>query len=98
MESTSIRTLQGSSPSIKSIEMTSGLEELINALPPPSKYGYGITWTPEMEDVLLKYWRIRDQRSIAKILGVGHSTAKKKYRELVAARRKNGSGRNTEAL
>ena len=94
MESTSIRTLQGSSPSIKSIEMTSGLEELINALPPPSKYGYGITWTPEMQDILLKYWRTRDQHGIAKILGVGHSTAKRKYRELIAARRKNGSRRD----
>ena len=91
MEGTPIRTLQGSSPSVKSVELTSGLEELINALPPPSKYGYGITWTPEMQDVLLKYWRTRDQQGIAKILGVSHSTAKRKYRELIAARRKNGN-------
>jgi hypothetical protein len=86
MEDTPTRTLQGSSPAIKSIEITSELEKAINALPPPSKYGYGIIWTPEMEDLLLKYWRVRDQQGIAKILGVGHSTAKKKYRELIMAR------------
>lgn len=91
MESTPTQTLQGSSPSVKNIEMTSGLEELINALPPPSKYGYGITWTPEMQDVLLKYWRIRDQHGIAKILGVSHSTAKRKYRELINARRRSNT-------
>ena len=88
MENAPTRTLQGSSPSVESIEITSEIEEAIDALPPPSKYGYGITWTPKMEDLLLKYWRIRDQHGIAKILGVGHSTAKRKYRELINTRKR----------
>ena len=88
MEDAPTRTLTGSSPAVESVEIDPELEEAFQALPPPSKYGYGIPWTPQMEALLLKYWRIRDQEAVAKQLGVGHSTAKRKYRELIEGRRK----------
>ena len=89
MEDAPTRTLQGSSATVESVEIDEELEAAFNALPPPSKFGYGIPWTPQMETLLLKYWRIRDQAGVAELLGVSRSTAKRKYRDLVGGRRGN---------
>lgn len=50
-------------------------------LPGRSKYA-GTLWTKEMDFLLMKYWQIKDQRAVAKMLGIGLRTATARYRKL----------------
>ncbi len=40
-------------------------------------------WTPEKEELLLKYWPIKRQADVCRLLGVSENPARKKYRELI---------------
>jgi DNA-directed RNA polymerase specialized sigma24 family protein len=39
-------------------------------------------WTPEEDELLLRYWRGKNHEAVAKAIGVNVSTALKRYREL----------------
>jgi hypothetical protein len=52
-------------------------------LPGRSNYA-GTMWTKEMDSLLLKYWPIKDQRAVARALGVSLKPARKRYRELTS--------------
>lgn len=42
----------------------------------------GVQWTEDMDAALLKYWTVKRQCDVAKLLGVSEDTARKRYREL----------------
>jgi len=52
-------------------------------LPRRSKYT-GTLWTREMDSLLLKYWPIKDQKAVARALGVSLKPARKRYRKLMS--------------
>jgi hypothetical protein len=60
-------------------------ESLLRALEslPDSKYGpVGFEWTPEMDEILLRFWPVKRQAEICKLLGCSQNTARNRYREL----------------
>ena len=52
-------------------------------LPARSRYS-GIEWTKEQDALLLKYWPIKDKQAVARALGVGVKTVRKRYRQLIS--------------
>ena len=60
-------------------------ESLLRALEslPDSKYGpAGFEWTPEMDEMLLRFWQVKRQAEICKLLKCSTNTARNRYREL----------------
>ena len=51
-------------------------------LPARSRYA-GIEWTKEQDSLLLKYWPIKDQKAVARALGVCLKVARKRYQKLL---------------
>ena len=51
-------------------------------LPGRSQYA-GTLWTKEMDSLLLKYWPIKDQKAVARALGVCLKVARKRYQKLL---------------
>lgn len=49
---------------------------------PDVEIGKHFEWTPEKEALLLKYWKVKRQSDVCKLLGVTENPARKKYREL----------------
>jgi DNA-directed RNA polymerase specialized sigma24 family protein len=39
-------------------------------------------FTPEEDDVILRYWKIKNQREMARLMGLGLTTLKKRYKKL----------------
>ena len=56
--------------------------EAFEALPDARIGSAGTKWTDEMDDALRKYWKVKRQSDVAKLLGVSEDTARKRYREL----------------
>jgi len=50
---------------------------------PDVEVGKHFEWTPEKETLLLKYWPVKRQVDVCRLLGVSENTARKKYRELI---------------
>lgn len=42
----------------------------------------GFPWTPEKDAALLRYWKLKRQDDVAKVLGCSANTARFRYREL----------------
>jgi hypothetical protein len=53
-----------------------------DGLPGRSKYS-GIDWTKKQDFLLLKYWPIKDQKAVARALGVCLKAARKRYQKLL---------------
>ena len=59
-------------------EMLAKLEAL-----PGNKCGQkGKEWTEEQDAALVKFWKVKRQQDVAKLLGVNTSTARKRYLEI----------------
>jgi len=84
MEDSFTETIQGSSPTIKSIKISKELEEAFDALPDGGPFKPAKEWTAEEDAILLKYWPIKKHSAVAIQLGVAENTARKRYRELNA--------------
>lgn len=68
------------------LDMPADLLSAINALPdrkPTTAKGY--PWTPEQDEALLAGWGKKPMPLVAKVIGVGIKTARKRYRELTGA-------------
>jgi len=53
-----------------------------DGLPGRSKYS-GIDWTKKQDSLLLKYWPIKDQKAVARALGVCLKVARSRYQKLL---------------
>jgi hypothetical protein len=42
-----------------------------------------IKWTPKMDEILLKYWPIRNKQDVANALGICDTTCLRRYRKLI---------------
>lgn len=52
----------------------------------PDEYnGVAHRFTPEEDDVILKYWKRKSQKEISRLMGLSNSTLKKRYRKLMEA-------------
>ena len=47
---------------------------------PPKKLK--INWTPEMDALLLKYWKIKNGRDVGRLLGYSETSCRRRYDEL----------------
>lgn len=56
----------------------------LDALPAKKRPGWSHPWTPEEDAALLKYWRIKKQADVARVLGLSVSACLKRYEELTA--------------
>jgi hypothetical protein len=68
---------------VATIEIDPDTFAAFDGLPGRSKYS-GIGWTKEQDSLLLKYWPIKDQKAVARALGVSLKPARKRYRELIS--------------
>lgn len=57
-------------------------EELFKQLPDGGPYRGGKKWTQEEDEMLLRYWPIKNHEGMAKLFGVSKNTALKRYRQL----------------
>lgn len=49
---------------------------------PDAKSGRGRAWTTDEDDVLRRFWMVKRQADVARLLRVSEDTARKRYREL----------------
>lgn len=68
---------------VATIEIDPDILTAFDGLPGRSPYA-GIEWTREKDSLLLKYWPIKDQRAVARALGVSLKPARRRYRELTS--------------
>ena len=64
----------------RGVEFTFSLQDFENL--PDTKSSKTRMWTPEEDDALLRFWPVKNQRAVAKKLGVCENTARRRYREL----------------
>ena len=86
METSSSRYALCESADVTRVDMPADLLAAINALPdrkPTTAKGY--PWTPEQDEALLAGWGKKPMPLVAKVIGVGIKTARKRYRELTGA-------------
>ena len=76
---TAVRQLRPSRPvRIDPEVIARALDEL-----PDAKVGTkSFPWTPELDELLLKYWMVKYKRDVCRLLGCTDNTARKRYREL----------------
>lgn len=67
---------------VEGMTMDGSLLDAINALPEKSKGGSKSVWTEEMDKALLAGWTAKDQRLVAKVLGLSPNTCRDRYRRL----------------
>lgn len=66
--------------------MDKSLLEKIEALPDAKMGGAGRReFTPEEDEILLRFWKVKRKEDISKLLGVSENTARKRWEELTAA-------------
>lgn len=58
------------------------LEGALDGLPDRHEGNPGFPWTPELDQLLLRYWPTKNQEKVARLLGCASSTARKRYDEL----------------
>jgi hypothetical protein len=74
-----VKTLRPSQP--VRIDAESLLRAIENL--PDTKYGpVGFEWTPELDEMLVKFWKVKRQSELCKIIGCSPNTARNRYREL----------------
>lgn len=56
----------------------------LDALPEKKRPGWPVEWTAEADAALVKYWKVKRQPDVAKILCRSVSACAKRYEELTA--------------
>jgi len=83
-------------PSVNRL-VTVNIDELrkeLDGLPPVPKPGArAVVWTDELDEILLQYWGKKDQRDIARIIGVSVGIARMRWRLLQEKYRPSGPGK-----
>jgi hypothetical protein len=54
----------------------------IESLPDSRQGPSGFEWTPELDEMLVKFWKIKRQSELCKIIGCSPNTARNRYRDL----------------
>ena len=66
------------------VQISPEMLEKLEALPGNKCGQKGREWTAEQDAALLKYWRVKRQEDVAKLLGVNTSLARKRYIKLTS--------------
>ena len=80
MEAKAYEPGMGGSPAIARVKLSFNPEAL-EALPDVGA-GRKATWTPEMDEGLLKHWNRACKKDVARVLGVSYDTARERYDRL----------------
>jgi hypothetical protein len=55
----------------------------IESLPDSRQGPAGFEWTPELDEMLVKFWKVKRQSELCKIIGCSPNTARNRYRDLI---------------
>jgi transcription initiation factor TFIIIB Brf1 subunit/transcription initiation factor TFIIB len=66
-----------------SVDIDTALLERLESLPDKQTGRGGHAWTEQEDAILRRYWPIKRQSDVAKVLGMSQDTCRKRYRELV---------------
>ena len=71
-------------PEITEIRIDTDALAALEAMPAKGTAGSPYPWTPEKDEILLKYWRTRNHRDVCAVLKCSPNTAQDRYRKITA--------------
>ena len=68
---------------LKPVHISKEMLEKIDAIENTEKAHHKV-WTKEEDEILLKYWPIKKQSELCKVMGISANTARDRYRKLTS--------------
>lgn len=81
METASAKTGLHESPAVKTVEIPADILALIESLPDKKEKNV-ISWEPWQDEVLRRYWGVKTQEDISKVVGRCTQGCRRRYKEL----------------